>query len=419
MQHRKKNRKCWVEYVDVSIVKPSFCNDLNRNSYIILFLCLFLVLLQFDIKNVSIICLTSFVLIIILYYKQKEKMNPQTIENFDILYTKNTPVRKCSDYQTRINYNCKVADKNPTPSVQPDISRLRKVNYNTTDYNLSFAKPTDNQSLVGKPNPKTLIPPIIAPHLTSFEEWKNDDDYNISALNVKRNLYDSESGYDSQTVCQKVNYMNPKAYYCGYKKIRETQPDVLPVQPIQQPTSKIETFELPFEIKEQNPEIFTTRISDLNYKTHDGKEPINSNIGITETQQFEQPKYEYIEQPENINMSNTYDPRFYGYGTSYRGYFDEKIGQPRYYYDDVDSIKMPNYITRSKIDMTPFGDAYGPDNGSNSYHGNIKQLADNHYHNSTMQFRTEMQERLMRKVNAEQWQQKMFPINKNGQRMMK
>jgi len=416
MRH-KKNIKCWVEYVNVKSIKPSTCANLNRNSLIILLLCVFLLLLQFDIKNVTIMCLTSFIFIIIFYYKQKEKMKHSCIENYEntIVYPKQT--KTCSDYQPRINYNCSIPNKAQPVEPVPDLTRLKKVNYNTSEYNLNFSKPTDNQSLVGKPNPKTLIPPIIAPHLASFEEWKNNDDYNISLLNVKKNTYNSESGYESaETVCQNVNYTNPKSYYCGYKKLKQTTP----ASPVQPQPQKIEKFELPYEIKQSNPEIFTTRISDRNYKVHSGEEPINSNIGITETQQFEQPKYEYIEQAEDINMSNTYDPRFYGYGTSYRGYFDEKVGQPRFYYDDVDSIKMPNYITRSKIDVTPFGDAYGPDNeGGNKYHANIKQLADDHYHNSTMQFRTEMQERLMRKVNAEQWQQKMYPINKNGQRMMK
>jgi hypothetical protein len=68
----------------------------------------------------------------------------------------------------------------------------------------------------------------------------------------------------------------------------------------------------------------------------------------------------------------------------------------------------------------PFGDTYGPDNdGGNKYHGNITALADKHYLDSSLQFRTEMQDRLMRKINANQWQQRMFPINTNGQRMTK
>jgi hypothetical protein len=134
MQH-KKNRKCWVEYVNIN-VKPSICQDLNKNSVLLLLLCIFLVLLQFDIKNVSIICLTSFIFIIILYYKQKEKMkNQNCIENYEdtIVYTKNKPQKTCSDYKSRINYKCTVANEPQQKEVIPDITRLKKVNYNTSE----------------------------------------------------------------------------------------------------------------------------------------------------------------------------------------------------------------------------------------------------------------------------------------------
>jgi hypothetical protein len=81
---------------------------------------------------------------------------------------------------------------------------------------------------------------------------------------------------------------------------------------------------------------------------------------------------------------------------------------------------MPNYISRNNIDVTPFGDSYGAmDNEGNRFTPNIHALADRHYNDSMMQFRTEMQDRLMRKINANQWQQRMFPINTNGQRMTK
>ena len=36
------------------------------------------------------------------------------------------------------------------------------------------------------------------------------------------------------------------------------------------------------------------------------------------------------------------------------------LGQTKFYYDDVDAIRMPNYITRSNIDHQPFADRYGP-----------------------------------------------------------
>jgi hypothetical protein len=412
--------------------------------------------------------LTALLIIIMIYYKEKEKME-RYIENFEITYTPpptQKPTVDCQSNQTRINYNCKKRDDN-TFVLQNKLIRENikqndytpKNNYNLPQYNKNFSTVTDNQSLVGCANPKTLVPPIIAPPLASLESWKNDDSYDYSAINEKKNSYYKESGYDidNDVHCEK-NYKTPGSYMCAqkknkpassYNKLNETQPTILPPRQSATPDVPQETaetkepFVFPYEIKskvtdntdnlfhkgfKKNPmfhkkytdDIFTETISPGNYKMNTRNEPINSLMGVTMAEQFEEPNYEMIEPFEDVNASNVYDPRFYGYGTSYRGYVDKNLGQPRFYYDDVNAIRMPNYITRNKIDVMPFGDAYGPDNdGGNKYHGNITALADKHYLDSSLQFRTEMQDRLMRKVNANQWQQRMFPINTNGQRMAK
>ena len=44
---------------------------------------------------------------------------------------------------------------------------------------------------------------------------------------------------------------------------------------------------------------------------------------------------------------------------------------------------------------------------------NIRDLANNQFHKSALQFRTDLQERLMRKMNVNKWQQKVAPIHKN------
>ena len=80
---------------------------------------------------------------------------------------------------------------------------------------------------------------------------------------------------------------------------------------------------------------------------------------------------------------------------------------------------MPNYITRSAIDVTSFGDSSGPLKKHNPYTSDIHRLADEDYTDSMITFRTEMQERLMRKRNSELWQLREYPISRNGQRMLK
>lgn len=479
MVRNKKKKDCWIDdtnalFTEYSLIPHSQMKLACRiNCITRLLLSTAILLLLFKIFNTELVIiyfLTALLIIIIIYYKEKEKMERYT-ENFEITYTpppSQKPTLDCKTNQARINYNCTKADEN-TFVLQNKLIRENikqndytpKNNYNALEYNKNFATMTDNQSLVGRANPKTLVPPIIPPPLTCLEDWKNDNSYGYSIVNEKKNPYYKESGYDidGSAYCEK-NYKTPGSYICAqkknkpassYNKLNETQPNILPPKPNmtpepsgQAPAEIKETFVFPYEIKSKevtnntdnlfhkgfkknpmfhkkyNEDLFTETVSPGNYKMNTRNEPINSNIGISIAEQFEDPNYEMIEPFENVNTSNVYDPRFYGYGTSYRGYVDKNLGQPRFYYDDVDAIRMPNYISRNKIDVMPFGDAYGPDNdGGNKYHSNITALADKHYLDSSLQFRTEMQDRLMRKVNANQWQQRMFPINTNGQRMAK
>ena len=153
-------------------------------------------------------------------------------------------------------------------------------------------------------------------------------------------------------------------------------------------------------------------------------EPINSLIGVSYQQQFlptvvqqtpDDIKFTQVPSISNYplsnqNYSNVYDPRFTGYGASDRMYIEPMTGQARFFYRDIDAIKMPNYITRNKIDNLPWAPTYGPDVPPMQWYDQHRQMANNAYHDSALAFRTEMQERLMRKRNAEMWQRRVAPI---------
>jgi len=170
-------------------------------------------------------------------------------------------------------------------------------------------------------------------------------------------------------------------------------------------------------------------------KSHIG-EPIQSNIGISYTQEWgptevqetnDMIKYT-MRDPKNAiitpqikeevigqDHANVYDPRFTGYGTSYRVYTDRLTGRSKFFYDDVEAITMPNYVTRSKVDVFPWANTYGPDTMMSQSEGDeYRQLANNAFTDSALTFRTEMQERLMRKRNAELWQRRVAPISTMG-----
>jgi hypothetical protein len=129
-----------------------------------------------------------------------------------------------------------------------------------------------------------------------------------------------------------------------------------------------------------------------------------------------------------ISIADVVDPRFTGYGPSDRCYLDPQTGSTKYFYNDIDSIRMPNYISRSSIDIYPWAPSYGSGydgrydaTSTNGYAKtsdmennrgllSIKQNALDAYTNNTGRAREELQESLMRKRNGEMWQWRVAPI---------
>ncbi len=190
-------------------------------------------------------------------------------------------------------------------------------------------------------------------------------------------------------------------------------------------------------MKQFNRNLYTEIVTPGVYTRNQINEPINSNIGISFQQQFEPVSCEQtdkglvytqhdprvidpsiIKPPNKLHNNprydNVYDPRFYGYGTSYRSYVDEVTGQNRFFYDDINAIRMPNYVTRSKIDFLPYSDHYGPMTENNEYGNNnteyIRTLAQDSWLKDSLEFRNDLTERLMRKVNSEAWQRREAPL---------
>lgn len=200
-----------------------------------------------------------------------------------------------------------------------------------------------------------------------------------------------------------------------------------------------------------NKQVYTNVIQPGVYSQTRVNQPANSNIGISFTQQAPVTKkivdphtggVTYVElTPEEVeldkknkssvdfddedeydmNESNVYDPRFTGYGADNRSYIDKMTGQPRYMYDDVNSVRMPNYLVRSKIDMHGFADTYGGLTSENAK-GNqntpdIRTMANKAFEDSVISHREDLQKSMMRKRNAISWQRRVAPIRTSGQYM--
>jgi len=196
------------------------------------------------------------------------------------------------------------------------------------------------------------------------------------------------------------------------------------------------------EFDEYNRSIFTQIIQPGVYARSEIIEPLNSNIGISWDQQFPPVTCERLDEDNIVYVShdprvvdtksnkdlefkvcnrvtpdNVYDPRFTGYGTSYRSYIDPLTGRPRFYYDDVDTIRRPNYIIRSNIDHLPWADSYGPVKGEKSREVSgfyNRSLANDAFLRDTIKQRDSLQERYMRKYNATVgWQRKLAPLRRD------
>jgi len=338
-----------------------------------------------------------------------------------------------------------------------------------------------NQRLVGAPNPRTLVRPIIPNPIYDFETWSPNDFVIPTSINDQKRQELYQNGY-----VMTHQYFPPTQQ--SHAQTR-TQPLVRPqTQPQTQPQPVIEHYDLPMEnahrdtvynhtnynlpyrdykdtacgnhpenlayqlpinypstpqqrtleMKEYNDNLFSIPIQPNIYTTSQINQPYASmyNLGISQDQPFlpTLPSYsaqtgelkftEYDPsqvQQTPVTVSSTppsyplrneiYDPRYTGYGTSYRHYIEPVTGQPRFYYDDVEQITQPNYITRNNLDVYGFASQVGNPMEPVMEGDVLKRQANDNYINNQLLYRTELQQRLMHKNNARAWQQRQAPIS--------
>lgn len=295
-----------------------------------------------------------------------------------------------------------------------------------------------NNALIGGANPKTKIPPMITRPCYSLD-WRDTNIVKPNMINASSNEDLYRSGYLSapDPVEQRENF-EVIENFVDYDK--QSWSDTINVTsgydkkqyvdakfPANLPQAKCERSS---NLSQYNKNLFTQTIQPGVYYRNDIIEPINSNIGISFQQEFLPRTYkkiangleiedhnpEFAPAPENViepvvepRYDNIYDPRFTGYGTSYRNYVDDVTGQPRFPYDDVNAIRMPNYIVRSKIDTHNFADRYDSMQNEGISLNDIRPKVQDAFLQDNMIHRDEMMSRLMRKRNSEMWQIRQAP----------
>jgi hypothetical protein len=476
---RCQKNKFWIENITNLFCTFSLIplDDMNlaeqMNALTRLVIVIYVILLLFGFRFSMLFLLLSLLFITILYYIQKKNMETFRAEYY-------TP-RQLKRYTNTTSSKSEIQNMNWN-----DLSNSSRFCNDEKSLDANFNNPewvSQNQKLAGPQNPKTKIKPVVVTPSHDLSYWKANNLVTHTAINEETQNDVYQSGYQVST-CQNPNYNLSVP-------ITESYCESIRNQNVSYPHNKkemtTENFEIPYNntvlennigqvntscgynpdqfsnaglptnypagnclqnsnMKQYNDNLYTQTIQPGVYTRNQINEPINSNIGISFTQQFPPTtcnsnntgEIEYIEhdpfiiepvitkpRPECMTVAteaNIYDPRFSGYGTSYRSYTDDNLGQTRFYYDDIDAIRMPNYITRNNIDIHPFADHYGPIPEGNAFgnknNADIRSLANDTFLYESINQRTNLQQSLMRKRNNEMSQLRKAPIRTSGMRML-
>lgn len=322
-----------------------------------------------------------------------------------------------------------------------------------------------SQKLVGSMNPKTLVQPVIPTPIYDQDTWRPNDFVIPTSINDQKTQELFQNGYvvtnDTVPASAPLPYLQPAS---RKEVVKETYPGETYESPTTsgygqldypavdfgcgyQPLNLAQNLPSNYQANEcqygeknatYNKDLFEIPIQPGVYTSSQVNQPdaSMSNLGISYVQPFEPTLYQQENgytsfqqldpyqnkivlpplEKEGVTRRDVYDPRTTGYGTSYRSYVDPLLGQPRYYYKDIDQENNGGYLTRNNVDFADFGTATGNYPFHKPLEGNaLHQYADSTFTNSSVGFRTELQQRLMNKNNNREWQQRIAPIRTNVQ----
>jgi len=394
-----KQNNFWIEDISqlFSFNKGIFPNssltlveNMNTTARLALIACLIIALFK-PVLAISTFVIATIITITIFYgLSAKEGFNgePNLVPNLPKWYSKPTATAGASpeSYTSGLAGDLFTATPNFKPlNASEFCTNKKRIPDDPTDY------VSENQLLVGGPNPKTLIPVMNVMKNKSHDlsKWKRSDLTTHSGINGSNPAFDV---YSSGYVKRKCTVCFKESCTCmQYEAAKNT-------------------------LYKKNK--FIAELPDIEFNLNPTDSRFSGYGSIDDL-----PDIEFI----TPNTTDIVDPRFSGYGPTDRCYRDEITGQTKYFYDDINSVKMPPYISRNNIDIYPWAPKYGSGfDGSSTntilsaesvknasmYKGldNIKNHALDAFRWSTVKARKDLQERLMRKRNGEMWQLRTAPI---------
>jgi len=541
--------KFWIE--DISYLFHSFyiipTNQMGieeqMNCMTRIVLLIFLLMLFANVSYDVLFLAISLLIIIGTFYLVKSYGDKENfVEHYGKVETVLEPAPRVPQYSYTNEFDFAPLVGEPRQYTTPVLNQYPPLPININDNNIQIVDPQttlawkdkqipiennfgENQRLVGPPNPRTLVQPIIPNPIFDFEVWQPNDFIIPQGINDQKRQEFWQNGYVTQpcptTSAPKVTELyakqnfepelvpqrpNPKYHQQEFQGYRNFQ------RPIENRNFQRRPMEerqiqnrRPVEIRENynygetNPESYTGYQVKQAYYNQDGYNdspfpsvnkscgynpsqtkynlPVNyqaaacqktdemseynrnlfsiplqpgiytqsqvnqpyasmSNSGISFDQPFlpttfkkdQNGTYKFTENdpslvepcaPEPYHSQNfglplrneIYDPRLTGYGTSYRSFVEPVTGQPRFYYDDIDQQTQPNYISRNNLDIYGGFSHVGTAHQKNLEGDSLREYANKNYVDNQLQFRTELQQRLMHKNSNREWQQRMAPIS--------
>lgn len=274
--------------------------------------------------------------------------------------------------------------------------------------NMDHCTETLNKRLTGKANPRTLVQPTISPPSHDITVWRQNPNINHSQINIKTSCNPQLAGFSFPS--REIDIEMDEE-----PDIEINSPYFVPIQP------GIYTSTDDFQPINNNLGIaYPPQFPNTTIKTgpfyFDTNTPItNDRHYFVEAKEFQLIGENYSE-PKIMEKIGTgpdsvYDPRFVGYGSDNRSYTDELLGSAKYYYDDINAVRMPSYITRNKIDscVTPCGDRYGDLRAGYLSMHEARKGAEKSWCENSLDFRINLSKSLMRKKDEEMVQRRLAP----------
>jgi hypothetical protein len=436
------NEKFWFDDL-IFFKEKTFEEKMNLASYLVLFIFSLTTCLNYKFSIIFLVF--SLLIIIIIYYNKKKQLmaTNTTTENY-IYEPRKVKLENGNMVSKKDRVTCNSSDK----YIYGELIDSTLDNINNPEYPVDYNSPTLNQSLAGSQSlQKNRGRPVIAPRSLDMEVWRKDTSTNHSQINSEssRDLIQSGyiSSYDNKNIILDSIPDAKVIENYEYKKMNKYKPQVETYNDAQGYYPENSKLNLPLNYKNNqynldpavNKNMYTQTLQPGVYTRSDTIQPPISNLGISYAtpngimedvfqtngeliHEIHDPALfkEFLKVPlePSLNESTVYDPRLTGYGTSYRGYTDNLNGQPKFFYDDVNSVRMPNFIGRSNIDHIKNAEMYGQ--AKNLYDPALtRQMINESFTDNALQFRNEMSERLLRKRNNELWAQRKYPLSSQNQ----